>query len=407
MASVKKNISFLLFLHCTNYVFPLLLLPYLVRTLGAKEYGIYSMAVAFIQYFNVLTDYGYNLSATREISLVRQDRKTVSQIYWTTIFSKLIIFSIGIVVLFPFLFFINLKSQEIIVIGICITGVLGNIFYPIWYFQGTEKMLPMSVITGISRFLVLLLTFVVVSTAADTNNAVFVFGLAYIIPAVYLNLNLILKKEVVFYIPSPLEVWASIKGSSSLFLANFAITFYTSINVFVVGHWTGAVAAGNYYAADRLKFALQNFMSPISQAIYPRFCAVDDAGKLILLKRYGTVFFAFAFFIGLAMWLLGEYVVSRYLGVNAGSAPFYFKLMAPYIPVIAVGIIFGHWWLAARGNGSKLSILYVGGAILHMTYLFPLLNRFGVTGVIFATFATQCLIVVGMIYAFWKSFEKK
>src|ERR1035437_2531234 len=87
---LKKNFSYLLLLQNVNYIIPLLLLPYLTRTLGADNFGKITFAQAFVTYVILLTDFGFNTSSTQEIVRVRDDKEALSKVFWSTTITKLL-----------------------------------------------------------------------------------------------------------------------------------------------------------------------------------------------------------------------------------------------------------------------------------------------------------------------------
>ena len=70
-----QNIFSLSILHGLNYILPLATIPYLVRVLGPNYFGLLAYVSSIIGVFILITDYGFNLSATRQISINRGDKK--------------------------------------------------------------------------------------------------------------------------------------------------------------------------------------------------------------------------------------------------------------------------------------------------------------------------------------------
>lgn len=95
---VFKNVFFLSLMQGANYILPFITIPYLVRTIGIEKYGLIAFAQSFAAYFVIFTDYGFSLSATKLISINRNDSKKISEIFSSVLYVKLVFVILSIII---------------------------------------------------------------------------------------------------------------------------------------------------------------------------------------------------------------------------------------------------------------------------------------------------------------------
>lgn len=80
-----------LFLQLANYILPFLLIPFLTRTLGVSLYGVVAFGLAIVQLACIFTDFGFSLSATRQIATCSHDKILVKKIVGAVHVCKLLL----------------------------------------------------------------------------------------------------------------------------------------------------------------------------------------------------------------------------------------------------------------------------------------------------------------------------
>src|SRR6202042_152120 len=92
------NVLSLYGVQVASYIVPLLTIPYLARVLGANGWGLVAFAQSFGSYFALLGEYGFALSATREVARHRNDRDKLTDIFAGVLGAKTLLAAASIVV---------------------------------------------------------------------------------------------------------------------------------------------------------------------------------------------------------------------------------------------------------------------------------------------------------------------
>ncbi|POZ19609.1 flippase [Lelliottia aquatilis] len=360
--SILKNIFSMFSIQGVNYLIPLITVPYLVRTLGLDGFGTYSIILAVIQYLVILTDYGFNLSASRQIALNVENKKRVSQIFCAIIFCKLIIAIISFLIL---LLVVLNTAQYKDNIWLFINGmgiVLGTSFFPVWLFQGYERMHWIAISNLIAKVLGLVLIFALVHNKDDIDLAIMVQSYTGLIAATFAFSKARLGGFIYFLIPTFSEIKEQLKQGWSIFLSTFFVSMYTTSIPLILGFNAGAEAVGIYNAADKLKQALQGIIGPVSQAIYPRsnrLIAESISRGVIFVKRISLFLCGFMVFGSTVSYFLAERIINLAFGVGHAESAEVLKVLVWIPSIVAVANMLGVQIMLPLGLSKSFGLTYV------------------------------------------------
>ncbi|WBF08439.1 flippase [Methanothermobacter thermautotrophicus] len=392
---VLDNIISLTGIQLVQYLLPLVTFPYLTRVLGPSNFGKVAFAVAFIAYFQLLTDYGFNFSATREISIHRDDPERVSRIYSSVMATKTLLLTVTFTAMLTLILLIDRFRSDYLLYIFTYGLVVGNLLFPAWFFQGVERMRYISILRIVSSLIYTALIFIIVRGPGDYLYVPLINSAGFIVVGLYSQRIVLREFGVNFMVPSLADIREQLLEGWHLFISTLAISLYTTSNRFILGLLVSSATLGYYAVAEDITRALQGLVSPISQAIYPYFSRIqrDDRERARYELRKMLVFMgALTFILSVALALLAPVIV----GILAGSS---YSLSVPLMQILvfllfAVGIntVMG-LGLISLGHKDIFSRIVIIAGLLHIPILIGFTMLIGVIGAAIAVILTETFIV--------------
>jgi len=145
---IIENFSYLSILQILNLALPLITYPYLIKVLGADLYGMIIYSQVIISYFSIIINYGFEASATKDISVNRRNKIKISNIVSSVLEIKLFLWLISFIILLILIYLLPSFSNNKILYLFTFTLTFNEFLFPVWYFQGMEKMKFITLING-------------------------------------------------------------------------------------------------------------------------------------------------------------------------------------------------------------------------------------------------------------------
>ncbi|HRR62690.1 MAG TPA: flippase, partial [Paludibacteraceae bacterium] len=396
---LTENFLSLSVLQGLNYLLPLITLPYLVRVLGPEKYGLVAFAQAFIAYFGILTDYGFNLSATREISIQRENKEKISAIFSSVMLIKFVFLILSFILMSVLVFSIHKFRNEWLLYFLTFGTVLGQVLFPIWFFQGIERMKYITWLNIIAKTIFTVLVFVLIHQKTDYVYVPFLGALGTIISGV-LALGIIRKHfKVNFHLPSKNEVIHQLREGWYIFISTVAISLYSISNTFILGLFASNTIVGYYSGAEKIINAVQGLLSPVSQTIYPHISKIASESKeraLKFLQKITILIGSSSFFLSLLIFLLAEVVIKILLGGQYLESIKVLRILS-FLPfIVGLSNIFGIQTMLTFDYKKAFSNILIIASLINITLAFILVPFFFHIGIAFAVVISETFVTIVM-----------
>lgn len=370
----KLNVLYLMGNQGVNYIMPLMVFPFLMHVLGPKKFGLLSFSLATVQFLILLTDYGFNYSATKNISIAGKDKKIISEVFFRTMWAKLLLCMLCLLVLLFMVEVLDTYNSIKELLFINFLAVVGTVIYPLWLFQGLERMGAITLFSVLSRACVLICFYFFVKGEGDINKAMFLLAVPNILAGFFALLTIYRERLVCWVGFSVREVKKSLLEGGQVFSSTLLTSMYTLMTPVVIGFVAGPVSVGYLNVANTVKQAVCGVFSPLLQAYFPRINALyvnDKEASWALASKIFKYVLLVLFFISVGLFLMSALIVEKAFGVQYADAIPVLKILAFAPFFIMANSVMGLLFMIPRGDMKGYLGSIAAGAVFSLIIVIP------------------------------------
>ena len=354
-------------------VIGLLIYPYLIKTLGTNNYGIVAYSQAIIGYAVLFINYGFNVTATRDIARYKNNALQKSKIFSTVLVVKFLIFILSSSLIIFLTYFVYFLNQYQLAYIITLIALFGWVLFPDWFFQGIEKMENITYVMVVFKVLSLVFIFIFVNSPEDYIKAILINSISMLLIGVSgIVLVFKLNKDLQYKKPSIIRITRQVKKGFSYFFSNLSANTKDYASTFIIGAFFNYSEVGIYDLIVKIVKVLLIPISIFTRAVFPKISVVKSVkfnnkiGKIMFI--YGVLAFGFILLFGkmILIYLLDSGVLDY--------AIFCFKIMAISLPLLALTSSKGTLTLVAFNYDTSFTKGIIISILFYIVFLFLLYN---------------------------------
>lgn len=390
------NILSLFTLKGVEYLVSFITLPYLLRVLGPDKYGAIVFANVIINYGRLVVDYGFNITAPRDIA--KADDSVLDEEFASIFCAKFMLF-IPLIIIGSLLVYFFRDMLDMLLIFCVLPSLIGNMIFPIWYYQGIQKMKFITLFNLVARLISVVCIFALVNEQSDYLMAALLQSVTPIIAGIISLVTLYRLRPTLLRIPKLKRVIVKVKDGWDIFISTLFINLYTNSNIFILGIMTNDTVVGYYSAANKLIEALKGAYSPISTAIFPHVSSLVKESReraILFLRKAVRIMGGFSLIISLITLIFADPIVDIIMGDKYADSVVILRMIS-FLPfIIALSNIFGIQTMVAFGMQRTFSKVLMWSAVVNFVIIFPLVYFFEAMGLAVTMVIVELFVTIAM-----------
>jgi len=400
--NIVNNTIMLMIFNIAKIVFPFITLPYLTRILTTDSYGIVAYVKTVMSYMQIFVDFGFVLSATKDIVKCREDKNEMERVIGDTMVARVILGGLGFVVVLILSLALPILRTNILYTMLSYVAVFLSIFLMDFLFRGLERMHVITIRFIVMKIISTIFTFVLIK--GDQNLILIpILDIVSTLVAILMVWYEIGKMQLKLRFSGMKKVISTLKDSFVYFLSNVAATSLNALSTIIIGIYTSPTEVAYWSLCMQIIGSITACYNPISDGIYPEMIKTKNTA---IIKKVLKIFMPIVlagcifsyFFANIGFMILG--------GEKYSNAVPVFRLLIPTLFFGFPAIIFGWPTLGAIGKAKETTVTTIIAISVYIIYIVGLIvtKSFTITNIAIGRSITE-MVLFGTRYWFYRKYK--
>lgn len=363
---IFKNFSYLSLLRIFNILSQYILVSFLVRTLGSETYGVFVWAFAIIQYLVIIVNFGFNTYAAKYVTDNNNDPNRINTIFSSIMGIKISLFILSRVLLLISLSFFPLLRENSFLLLILLGFAFGEAVFPIWFFQGSEKLEIPTKIVFVFRLLLVITTLWLITQTEHLLRYALLLTISQILIGFFGLVFAITKLDIKLVRFGLSDITDLLKESFAFFLGGIFGKSFNFAAIMLIGIYCSMEDVSSFDISIKIIAVMQLPFETLSVALFPTIARSKNRllnQKVIFIGFLASlIFWAFTYWqAAFLMNLLGGAELMEYSSL--------LQRLSMLIPVVVLTYLLGPNTLIAFGHQNHFNYSFIISATIYILIL--------------------------------------
>ena len=365
---ILKNFSYLTLMKFFNIGIKIVLAAYLIRVLGTEKYGLITWLDSVIQYFIMIVNFGFNIYAAKYIVENKNNTNKISEIVSSIFIIKGLLFVLSIICILILGNFETFYDYRQLLFLLMFCGI-GEVLFPVWFFQGLENLKPATIIVFLTRLFLLICTIVFVTTEDNLLTYILLF-VASSVSMGFLGIYYLFKQyEIKITLLSFAKLKMYFTESLPFFIGRFLSLVFNFGTIFFIGNFCLLEQVTGFDTSLKIIMLGVIPFEMLQQAVFP---TISRTKNKKLLKNLVYLSLIVGSIIGIFIFLMADYFMIWFGGDELLLFSETLKTLTILCPFVALTFILGTCSLVAFGFYKEYNFSLIFTSIIYILILIVL-----------------------------------